>query len=231
MIFIGLPALDCRLHAETVRCLLDERAAAHLLGIDIAVGVVPGCSNLPQARDELVRQFLASGADRLVFVDTDVSWELGALIKIALQTVDFVGGCYRYKEDRENYPVGWLPDRAELWADSDTGLIEVSHVPGGFMSLSRKVFGELRKAYPGREYACGGRDLYGYFQIPPGGGEDGKFCEEWRNIGGKVWLEPNIDFGHHDGGRAYRGNIGRWLWSRTSILGFSDSIIDLRMAG
>lgn len=212
MLFVAIPAYQCSVGVETVRALLNEQAAAHVLGIEMQIAFVPGTSAIWQARNQIAAEFMASGAHRLVMVDADVSWEPGTLIKHACHDVDFVGGAYRYKSDVEGYPVGWL--KPEIWADPKTGLIDVAHVPGGFVCVKRSVFEKLAEAHPGRAYSFQGHAMQAFFHVPPGGGEDGAFCDDWRAIGGQVWLDPELTLTHTEGTRKYVGHVGNWLRSR-----------------
>ena len=212
-LFVGVPAGDRRITCETARALLNEQSAAALLGIELQISFAPDSSLVTTARDQLANDFLASEADRLVFVDNDVSWPVGTLIKLAAHKVDLVGGAYRKKCDEINWPVGWL-DRPELWADPQTGLIEVASLPGGFLSVSRSVFQMMREAHPERRYSHDGHAFHAFFCCPYGGGEDGEFCSDWRRLGGQVWLDPDLTLTHHDGGRQYPGCIGGWLKAR-----------------
>jgi hypothetical protein len=220
MILVAIPAHDSRVHVETMRAVSDERLAAREVGIDLRVVFAPGCSVLPHARNALVREFLELNPapdDRLVFVDGDISFPLGSILKLAASKPDFVGGCYPYKADEEGYPIEWLKDLAELWADPETGLLEVSSLPGGFIAVRPSVFEQLRAKFSnevGFRYPFCGKAFEAFFYIPRGGGEDGAFCADYRATGGKIWLDPEIAFGHHEGTRAYHGHIGNWLRSR-----------------
>lgn len=218
-ILVATPVYDGKLPVETARCLLNEQTVALGGGDDFAVRFLPGCSHPAMGRNQLAQQFMDSDADRLVFLDSDVTFEPGALVKIAHSPVDFVGGAYRYKFETENYPVGWL-DKPELWA-SEYGLLEVASLPGGFLSLSRKVFETLKAAHPNRSYEHFGHHSHCYFQTPFIDGflygEDSYFCKEWRDLGGKVWLDPEISLTHWDFNRPYPGHIGNWLKRRAGL--------------
>lgn len=209
-LLVAVPAYDGRITIETARSLCNEQVMAALSGVDMSIQFVPGGSLVTTVRDRIACDFLASEADRLVFIDSDVSWELGDLLKLARHPVDFVGGCYRYKQEPEGYPVVFL-DKPELWADPETGLLEVAALPAGFLALSRSVFERLREAFPARSYKHFDKELHGFFHAPPGGGEDGAFCNEWRSIGGQVWLDPELTLTHTGGNPDFTGNIGRWL--------------------
>jgi hypothetical protein len=209
IVFVAIPAHDGRACVETVRSLLNEQALAQGLGVEMRAAFLPGCSSITFARDQMARDFLESDADRLVFVDSDVFWEPGALLKLAHHPVDIAGGAYRFKEAREHYPVQWL-DAPELWADAKTGLLEVQSVPGGFLAISRLVFEKLKTAHPERGYRHCGQSFHGYFRAPFGGGEDAEFCREWRETGGQVWLDPELKLGHV-GYAVFEGRVGDWL--------------------
>lgn len=213
-ILVAIPAYDRKLTCETARSLLNEQGAAHLAGVELQILFVPGSSLITQARNQAVKEFIDSDADRMVFLDSDVAWEVGGLLRIASHKVDFCGGAYRYKDTTEGYPVGWIKDRDELWADKDTGLIEVAMLPGGFLSLSRDVFLKLSKAHPNRVYEFHGHPFHAFFHCPPGDGEDGAFCRDWREAGGEIWLDPELTLTHVDGAQKYTGRIGDWLRNR-----------------
>jgi hypothetical protein len=213
---VGIPAFDRKLHVETVRSLLNEQAAAVCLGDELTTIFAPGCSLITYARNHLAREFMQSDAERLVFVDADIAWEVGSLLKIAHSPVDFAGGAYRYKDEKEGYPVQWLP-LPELWSNSD-GLIEVASLPGGFLSVSRTVFTTLSEHFTGREYTHGDEKFWAYFHAPFRDGklygEDASFCAEWRDAGGSVWINPELSLTHVEGSHLYKGHIGNWLKSR-----------------
>lgn len=214
-IFVAIPAYDGKVCVETVRSLLNEQMIAVGAGVEFKAVFLPGCSLITHARNQMAQDFLDSEADRLVFIDADVSWQPGDLIRLAAHPVDFVGGAYRLKQDDEAYPVGWL-DKPELQAED--GLLEVASVPGGFLALSRKVFDDLKLEHPDRGYSHYQFRGHGYFHAPIQNGrlygEDTAFCNDWRNIGGKVWLDPEITLTHSGGSNQYTGRIGDWLKAR-----------------
>lgn len=219
---VAIPVYDGKLPAETARCLLDEQVVALGSGDLISVRFLPNCSHPAMGRNQLARHFMESSADRLVFLDSDVTFQPGALVRIARHPVDFVGGCYRLKLDEEAYPMGWIdgPTRG-LKLNDFSGLIEVSGIPGGFMSLSRKVFETMKAAHPERTFTHRGETFHIYFATPAGGGviwgEDAYFCKEWRELSGKVYLDPEIPLTHWDFNKPFPGHIGNWLKRQNGI--------------
>lgn len=211
---VAIPTYDRKIACETVRSLLDEQGAAAKAGVEMQIAFIPGSSLITQARNQAVKAFFDSDADKLVYLDADVAFEPGAIVRLTSHDVDFVGGAYRYKHDPEEYPISWL-DKPELWADPKTGLLEVAMVPGGFMCLTRAVFEKLSKQFPERGYLFHGHKFFAFFHCPPGDGEDGAFCRDWRDVGGQVWMDPDLTLTHVDAaGKQYTGNVGRWLKNR-----------------
>lgn len=46
-------------------------------------------------------------------------------------------------------------------------------------------------------------------------GEDYSFCRRWRDIGGRVWIDPEIRMGHC-GYKTFVGSVGEWLKERSN---------------
>ena len=67
-ILVAMPTYDGKIPIETVRALLDERAAAVLIGDDLVVEFLAGCSHPSQGRNQLAQAFMESNSDRLVFL-------------------------------------------------------------------------------------------------------------------------------------------------------------------
>lgn len=215
-LLIAVPAYSGTVSVETVRSLLQEQTVAQAAGIDFRALFLPGCSLITMARNQMAQDFVDSDADKMVFIDSDISWEPGSIVQLASHNVDFVGGAYRLKSEDECYPVEWLENGRELWAKD--GLLKTAHIPGGFMCLSRAVFARFRVSYPVRRYTHHGHDFHAYFHAPFHNGrlygEDAAFCHDWREIGGDVWVDPELTLTHHDGRQAYRGCLGDFLRSR-----------------
>lgn len=214
-IFVAIPCYGATLSVETCRALLNEQSAAFLLGHELYIGFRPGCSLITAGRNQLADDFLKSDCDSLVFVDADVSWEPGSLLKLASHPVDFVTGAYRHKKLLESYPIDWIAE-GELWARN--GLLEIASCGFGFTALKRAAFDQFREKHGERLYSHDGHRFSAYFTAPYRDGclmgEDGAFCFDYRAAGGTAWLDPELALTHHDGLNAYPGHIGNWLKAR-----------------
>lgn len=221
-IFVAIPVYDGKLGIETVRCLINEQSAANQVGCDFIVSFVSSDAGIAGARNTLASDFLKSDCDRMIFLDSDITFETGAMVKLAHMPYDFVGGAYRLKQEFESYPIDWLQNVKNLQADK-FGLLEVAKLPTGFLCLSRKVFETLQAAHPGREYVHCGHKNFCYFQMPYKDGafygEDFFFCKEWCEAGGKIYLDPEIKLTHWNyNPTPYLGHIGQWLKNRPAVL-------------
>jgi hypothetical protein len=217
-IFVAIPVYDGKLPVQTATCLLNEVSVANGLGDELRVNFLPSCSVIAHGRNQLVQMFLDSDCDRMFFLDSDITFEPGALVKTCHMPFDIVGGCYRYREKNESYPIAWLPGN-ELWANK-YGLLEVAMLPTGFLALSREAFEKFKAHYPNREYTHWNAKMYGYFQMAFKDGamhsDDSYFCKEWRDMGGKIYLDPELTLGHWDfNPTPHIGNIGSFIKRKT----------------
>lgn len=215
-IFVAIPAYTGQVHMGTFRSIMHDFMAFKELGDECEVFDESGNAMIGDCRALIVQHFLASKATHLIFIDSDVCWEKGALLKLVDHDEDFVGGSYPYRRDPIAFPISWDTDKPELWANAK-GLLEVWGLPGGFICLKREMLERMVRAYPNTEfYAKDAPDEKAYALFDPYRvgkikfGEDYSFCRRWRDIGGKIWLDPEIRMGHI-GYKTFDGHIGDWL--------------------
>ena len=161
--------------------------------------------------------------DLLSLQDRGDSWEIhdecgNALIADARAViVDMVAGIYPQRKDPINYCVKWM-DKPELQAVD--GLLEVDGVPAGFMKLSRKQLESMVAQYPDTEFYVPSAPnekcwaLFADYRIGKHKmGEDYAFCRRWQDMGGQIWIDPEIKMGHI-GNKTFNGHLGDWLRNR-----------------
>lgn len=211
---IAVPAYAGTVYLSTLRSLLHD--LIRLVGRGDRFSLIDRCGSgiIADARAEICSHFLALGdASDLVFVDHDVSWEAGALLRLLDHPVDFVAGVYPHRKDPLTFPVVYT-DAEELWADPETGLLEVAGVPAGFLRVSRQALLKMTEHYAELEYTAikaPNKTAVGLFEPYRTGkkklSEDLSFCQRWRDIGGKVWVDTEIKFGHC-GPKIFTGCLG-----------------------
>jgi hypothetical protein len=221
-VWIAIPAYTGMIHLSTMRSILTDLLALQARGDDVTIFDESGNAMIADCRAVIVAKFLASDATDLVFVDSDVCWAAGELVGLVDAPVDFVAGIYPQRRDPPAYCVQWITERKELHADPETGLLEVAGVPAGFMRLSRAMLEKMVEAYPDTVFHCDDAPdgkAYALFDSYRIGklkmGEDYSFCRRWRDIGGQIWINPEITMGHV-GFKTFPGHLGDWLRSRGS---------------
>lgn len=221
-VMIAMPAYTGVAHMGTMRSLITDLIALISRGDKFTFIDDIGNALIADCRGVIATNFYYSECDTLVFIDSDVAWESGALLKIIDAPEDVVGGIYPQRLDPLKWTVKYL-DKPELWANPDTGLLEVEAIPAGFMKISRNCIEKMIEAYPQKYFNDKAVDnefyaLFESFIFEKDGynckhGEDYSFCYRWRDIGGKIWIDPEIDMGHI-GNKIFQGHLGNWLKSR-----------------
>jgi hypothetical protein len=215
---IAIPAYTGVVHLSTMRSLMADTIELVKRGDTFTLVDDIGNALIADSRGVIATKFWESDADCLVFVDSDVTWQAGALLKLVDAPVDLCAGVYPNRKDPISYPLHYL-DKPELWADPETGLLEVKSVATGFLKLSRACIGKMIEAYPDKHYYTAERDKQFYplfdhvFEDGYKWGEDYSFCIRWRKIGGQVWIDPEITMGHV-GYKVFQGHLGNWLRNR-----------------
>ena len=218
-VFVAVPTRQPFISVNTSSGLLDAIVELGREGIALSFFNWSGDPLISHARNVCLATFLQTDCTDLLFVDDDVSWAPGSILQLVKHDVDVVAGLYRHKKDPESYPVNWL-DKPQLVAEK--GLLEVRDVPFGFTRLSRacvEKMWEEAKDRPFRHSSAPDLQCRVIFdnEYVRGEGEDGLFfgedyvfCRRWRELGGKVWIDPELAL-NHLGHKDYKGHIGNWL--------------------
>lgn len=188
-------------------------------GWDDAAGFEVGCPYISHARARMTRRALDAGADVIIYLDHDLSWDPQDLLKLLETEGDVVAGTYRFKRDDEEAYMGTLftheDGRPIVRAD---GCIKAEWVPAGFLKITRAGIRRFMRAYP--ELLFGppespSVDLFN-FGAHKGVlyGEDYAFSRNWNDLGGEIWIVPDLNLVHHRPDKAFPGNFHRYLLSR-----------------
>jgi len=217
-----IPALTGEIKTECHQSLVATYRLLNEAKIPYEEFVVKDCPYLPVARAILVAMFMADPeATDLFFIDWDLKFDASSVLKILQKPQGIVVGIYPLKRDDLGWPVviKTSEDRIPMGQD---GLIEGLLVPVGFGRIKRIVFEKLAEAYPELKYEESivrvmGAELtaaYDFFGMGVFGTkfktEDYAFCQRWRDMGGRLWVYPDIDF-EHVGSKAFTGNYHRYL--------------------
>lgn len=178
--------------------------------------------NLPlqDARSMCVAQALAWGADKLDFVDDDISFTPEDFVWLNRQPVEAVTGYYVMRGDDpiKTITIKFLDDGRQT---DDRGLMQVAGAGFGFIRFDRSVFEKMADECPlmyakelPDDVAAHFRDWFP-FGLGPSvvdgklsrAGEDIHFCNRMRAKGIPLWLDPRIQLGHCTGAEVLRADI------------------------
>lgn len=200
------------------QCLDSLEASLPLLdaaGWDHAMVNEVGNPYISAARATMLRKALDAKADVVVFIDHDLSWKPGDMLKLLQTKGDVVGGTYRFKADQVAY-MGTIhsgPDGRPVVRED--GAVKARLLPAGFLKVTAAAVDRFMAGYPALCYGEKYRQSVDLFNHGAHEGlwwgEDYAFCRNWEAIGGEAWLVPDLDLTHHSAERAYPGNFHRYL--------------------
>jgi hypothetical protein len=223
-IWLAIPTYGATICNATSRSLMHDMM--HLIGEGHKVQVFDqiGHADIYSLRAQMCMHFLADPeATDMVMIDSDVAWAGMGLLRLLDHDVDLVAGSY----PKRDYPTRFM-FRSEVAnntidVDEASGLAEVWGMPGGFMRIRRQVLEKMIAHY--------GDDLTALDHDVPGGktvrlfdpywwtdddgnkrvlSEDYAFCQRWRDMGGKVFMDTRIPMAHV-GMHAFKGCLGHVL--------------------
>lgn len=226
-LWIAIPAYTGCIHLGTMRSIVTDMLKLADRGDRVTIFDESGNAMIADCRGLIVSQFLASDATDLLFLDSDVVWQEGKVLKLLDDPVDFRVGIYPQRKDPLNFCVRWDQTRPDLIADPATKLLPIDGAPAGFMMLSRHCLQTMTDVYSDLNFWCDvapNKTVCGLFEsywmrnvaLPDGRvgtlklGEDYSFCQRWRDLGGLIWVDPEIQMGHV-GYKTFIGSLGDWL--------------------
>lgn len=206
--------------APYVKALADSVPLIEAAGWEHGLAQQVGCPYISAARANMLRSALDAKADVIVFLDYDVSWQPGDLLKLIETEGDVVAGTYRTKtEDGENpefYMGAWEMDENFVPKGRlSDGALSATLVPAGFLKVTAGAVNTHMLAYPELNYGPqfhlsvdlfnhGAKDRIWW-------GEDYAFCRRWKEKCGDIWLVPDLSIDHHAKDKVYKGNLHQFL--------------------
>jgi hypothetical protein len=165
-------------------------------------------------------------ATHLLFIDADIAFEVEQVARMLRFDQDVVAGMYPLKmihwdaaairraqsgEPPDSAPIGYVGVSCQgEEAESRDGFVTGVYAGTGFMLIRRSVFHRMIEAYPETRYTAAhtqpvpsaSPNQYALFDcmIDPATrhylSEDYAFCQRWRSIGGRLWLDTQGELTH-----------------------------------
>jgi hypothetical protein len=203
-VHICMPCYGGMLTESTFMSYIKWANTCRQLGIDWTMETMTNESLISRARNTLTAKFLHNKeSTHLMFIDADIGWEPWHLLVMLNRDVDVIGGLYPMK----SLPVKWCVNGFEGAEEGADGLQEVSKTGTGFMLIKRHVFEKL-DAHPATKPFMNDIGLpvelnpymKTYFDTAVRENryysEDWTFCENWRDLGGRVWVDKRVLLKH-----------------------------------
>jgi len=203
-VHIAMPCYGGMLTESTFMSFIKWANTARQLGVDWTLETMTNESLISRARNTLTAKFLAMpDATHLFFVDADIGWEPWHLLVLLNRDVDAIGGLYPMK----TMPVKWVVNGFEGAEEGPDGLQEVSKAGTGFLLMKRRCFEKLNSHPAVKQYKndIGLDPMYDqylktYFDTAVRQNryysEDWTWCENFRDLGGKIWVDKRVLLRH-----------------------------------
>jgi hypothetical protein len=203
-VHIAMPCYGGMLTESTFMSFIKWANTARQLNIDWTLETMVNESLISRARNTLTAKFLhMPDATHLMFIDADIGWEPWHLLVLLNRDVDVIGGLYPMK----TMPIKWVVNGFDGAEEGPDGFQEVSKAGTGFLLIKKGVFEQMNGHPAVKQYKNDiGLDpvydqyLKTYFDTAVRQNryysEDWTFCENWRDIGGKIYVDKRVLLRH-----------------------------------
>jgi hypothetical protein len=201
---IGMPCYGGQLTESTFMSFIKFSNTARQYGLDWTLETMVNESLISRARNTLTAKFLhQKESTHLMFIDADIGWESWHLLALLNHDKDMIGGLYPMK----TMPIKWVVNGFDGAEEGENGLQEVSKTGTGFLLTKRDVFAKMSSHPAVKAYKndIGLDPIYDqylrtYWDTAVRQGryysEDWTACENWRDLGGRIWVDKRIMLRH-----------------------------------
>lgn len=222
-VLLASPSYDGRFDVRFMDSLISTISLCEKENIRILPYFLCYDSLIQRARNDYFRTAYQSGVDVLFFIDSDIGWNPQDFVKLVLSDKDMIGGTYRKKTDEEElYAFKALGENSDNFniVPAQDGILEVAGLGCGFLKISKQcvkiLFESEPKYYTDRDSSnetpritksicdCVVNNNNHFVS------EDIIIGYKWMQLGGKVYLDTNINL-THVGSKEYKGNVKNWL--------------------
>lgn len=194
----AMPCYDGKLCVDTAVGMLQTVSELSVGGVKCQYILNASGSLIDAARNDLVHRFLNTTTDDvLVFIDSDISFDFGAMRQLlALSHLHpIVSGAYPIKSETDKPFLINLTSNKQL----DNGLFAIDSIGIGFTAITREALVQMQPVL--EKYSIhSSTDVYAYFRLMIENGkyigEDIYFFNKAREAGLQPMLDPSIELGH-----------------------------------
>lgn len=207
-------------YAPYILSLAPTLGALSKLGVDWEYLARPSDFHIERAINNTLTEVMESGAfTDILMIDSDESWRPEDVVRLLMHPEEIVGCSYRMKNNwdeyvgsiqyKDGFPEGrMLPD--------GTPLLKATRLAAGFLRIKVSALRKFADAYPDLISEEPDGKKVQFFSRMIADGEmhcqDMAFSRRWLDIGGELWLDPNINITHW-GMTPYIGDLNGHLRS------------------
>jgi len=199
-----MPCYGGQLFEQNFMSYIKWANTARQLGLDWTIETMTNESLISRARNTLCAKFLnTADSTHLMFIDADIGFEPWHILAMLNHDKDVIGGLYPMK----TLPVKWVVNGFPGAQEGADGLQEVSKTGTGFMLIKRHVFEKMNSHPAVKPFNNDiglppelNQYMKTYFDTAVRENryysEDWTFCENWRDLGGQVWVDKRVLLRH-----------------------------------
>tara|TARA_Y100000593_G_scaffold95031_1_gene198548 strand:+ start:2104 stop:2856 length:753 start_codon:yes stop_codon:yes gene_type:complete len=233
-LFITTPAYGGLVGSQFAVGISNLRLYLYAFGIKHDLFFINNDSLISRARNNCAARFMCEDYSHMIFIDADTEFEAMDVLKFLHSDKDVLVGPVPQKVLPIKYNTTVIKDESGNIITHDDKFVEVEYGGTAFMMIKREVFQKMFKSYPELKYEPyddGGhivpvekydlfrKNSYALFdtsimgrsksdQLPRYLAEDYMFCRRWREIGGKILLDPAVKL-NHKGSYTFEGDLSK----------------------
>lgn len=141
------PSLDGKVQDEYALSLAQTLALCAKEGINLWPCGARGITVVHDARNHLVARALHEGADKVFFIDADMSWRAEDFVRLVKSGEPLIGGVYQQRTRYFHAPLTFAAKFATMPPKvGDDGLLPMVGLGTGFLCIDREVFRKIADA-------------------------------------------------------------------------------------
>lgn len=209
-------------YAPYIRSLATTLGVLSELGIRHDYMMRPSDFHIERAINNTLTEIMDTDVTDVLLIDSDESWEAEDVVRILLHPEEIVAASYRMKNNWSEYvgEVKYLDGMPEGRMLKDgTPLLCAERVAAGFLRIKVSALRKWAAAYP--ELVSDepdGKKVQFFSRMIEDGVvhcQDMAFSRRWLDIGGKLWIDPNINVTHW-GFEPHHGDMNGYLRKKHS---------------
>ena len=199
-----IPCYGGMVSEQTMVGVVKWAKQAAEMGIDWTMDTLVNESLISRGRNTLAAKFLVHPeTTHLFFIDADIGFEPWHVLTLMNQDKDVMCGLYPMK----SMPIKWVVNGVPGVEADENFAVEVSKAGTGFMMIKRHVLEECKKHPAVKKFTNDiglpvelDPQMYTFFDTAVREGryysEDWTFCENWRDLGGKIHVDTRVLLKH-----------------------------------